>query len=133
MARTNRSPGIRTTWRRIRILVVMLACISGLAACQGQQYDVDLVMTPSTAGACEVPVAVDIHWDASRLGLKEAYLEFGSLGRPVQRWHTGDSRGSDRTGVWVTDGTTVTLKAMNGVVLAKRTFTTTVCPDKDWL
>lgn len=104
-----------------------------LAACQGQQYDVDLIMTPSTAGACEVPVAVEVHWDASRLGLKQAYLEFGSLGRGAQRWREEGSVGTAKTEAWVTDGTTVTLRSMNNVVLAKRTFTTTVCPDKDWL
>lgn len=78
-------------------------------------------------------MAVEVHWDASRLGLKQAYLEFGSLGRGAQRWREEGSVGTAKTEAWVTDGTTVTLRSMNNVVLAKRTFTTTVCPDKDWL
>jgi hypothetical protein len=113
--------------------MAVLGGVGLLAACQGQQYDVDLTMTPSSAGACDVPVAVDIRWDASRLGLQEAYLEFGSLGGPARLWYMGASKGAKRTEAWVSDGTTVTLKARNGVVLAKRTFTTTVCPGKEWL
>ena len=103
-----------------------------LAGCQGERYDVDLAMTPSSAGACELPVAVEVQWDVSRLGLDEAKLEFGSLGSTPQLWYAGPSRGSRKTGRWMDDGSTVTLKSKDGVVLAKRTFTTTVCPGKDW-
>ena len=130
MMRADACTGARRNCLRAT-LAVALAVL--LAACQGERYDVDLAMVPASAGACELPIAVDVQWDASRLGLEEAYLEFGSLGKPAQLWYMGASRGSQKTDKWVTDGSTVTLKSKNGVVLAKRTFTTTPCPGKGWL
>ncbi|WP_462080716.1 hypothetical protein [Luteimonas sp. RIT-PG2_3] len=90
-------------------------------------------MTPSTVSACELPVAVDVHWDASRLGLKRVVLEVHNVATKPRLWLSGESRGSQKTGAWAHDGFTVTLKAMNGVVLGRKTLTTERCPGKDWL
>ena len=112
--------------------VATVALSIGIASC-GRADDVELTMTPSRVSACEMPVAVEVQWDASMLGLSRVVLEVNNVGTRPRVWLSGESRGSQKTGTWAHDGFTVTLKAMNGVVLGRRTLTTERCPGKDWL
>lgn len=93
----------------------------------------ELELTPSTVSACHLPVATTVRWDVSGLGLTQARLEVNNIGRPPKLWMIGGSSGTAEAGAWAQDGYTVTLLSANGVVLARRTLTTEVCPGKEWL
>lgn len=111
---------------------LLLAALLPVAACSRTDA-VEFSMIPDKVSACEMPVAVEIHWDASALGLSRASVEVNNIAAKPRVWVVGDSRGSQKTGAWAHDGFTATLKSMNGVVLARRTLTTERCPGKDWL
>ncbi len=111
---------------------LLLAALLPVAACSRTDA-VEFSMNPEKVSACEMPVAVEIRWDATALGLKRAYVEVNNIAAKPRTWVAGESRGSEKTGVWAHDGFTATLKSMNGVVLARRTLTTERCPGKDWL
>ncbi len=111
---------------------LLVPALAGMTGACSREAAV-LVLSPARVSACAQPVALDVQWDATRLNLKRVKLEVNDIGRKPQTWHLAEARGQAQTGVWASDGFTVTLKAMNGVVLARRTLTTSPCPDKPWL
>jgi hypothetical protein len=91
------------------------------------------VLEPNVVSSCVQPVSTRVSWDVTPLGLEYAEVEVYNLGRQPKLWVTGTAKGEATAGAWAHDGYTVLLKSRNGVVLAKRTLTTTPCPGKDWL
>lgn len=102
-----------------------------LAGCRRDQVRFEL--EPAVASSCKQPVATRISWDVTPLGLTQVQVEVHNLGRQPKLWFVGAASGSEQAGAWAQDGYTVTLKAMNGVELARRTLTTAPCPGIDWL
>lgn len=114
------------------VVAALFAAIAALGGCNRtpQAY---FVLEPSVVSSCRQPVATRVHWDVSALGLEYAEVEIYNLGRQPKPWVAGAAKGEAVAGAWAHDGYTVLLKSRNGVVLAKRTLTTTPCPGKDWL
>lgn len=124
------SPDGARAWRAKVLAVAVGACL-GAGGCNRAQPKFELV--PSVVSSCTQPVATKVIWDVRPLGLKYAEVEVGNLGRVPKTWVSGGATATFEAGAWAHDGYTVTLKAMNGVVLARRTLTTTPCPGKGWL
>jgi len=99
-----------------------------LVACA--QERAQLQFDPAVVSACEIPVEVDVTWDASALGLEQVYLEVAELGLKPKLWVQSSAMNSQRTGKWISDGSTITLYAMDGTRLARRTLTTTPCENE---
>ena len=107
--------------------------LGGLLAGCGKAPQAEFVLEPSVVSACDLPVATRVRWDVSALGLKYAKVEVNNFARVPKDWVGGGVRGDYRAGPWANDGYTVTLKSLNGVVLARRTLATTPCEGKPWL
>ena len=112
------------------LLASMAACVA-VASCSREPVRFEL--EPHVVSSCHQPVATRVSWDVSSLGLKWVQIEVNNLGRRPKLWFVGGAKGSEQAGAWAHDGYTVTLKARNGVVLARRTLTTAPCPGIDWL
>jgi len=96
-----------------------------LTACQKSQAILEI--HPS-AGCIDSPkTALQVTWDVRPLGLAESSIEVNSLGYPPKLWIQEGAAGSKTTGVWAHDGFTVTLRTMDGKLLARRTFVHQVC------
>jgi len=96
-----------------------------LTACQQPQAILEI--HPS-AGCLDSPrVPLQVTWDVRPLGLEESSIEVNSLGYPAKLWIQEGAAGSKTTGAWADDGFTVTLRAMDGTLLARRTFVQQVC------
>jgi hypothetical protein len=117
--------------RRAFALLPLIAALGMTAGCRKQQIQFEL--NPAVVSSCKQPVAVRVDWDVAALGLKQVRVEVNNIGRQPKLWFVGGSSGSEQSGAWAHDGFTVTLKAMNGVELGRRTMITTPCPGKDWL
>lgn len=111
---------------RLRAGVAVLLACAAAAGCSRE--GVRLRLEPAVARACDLPVATHVSWDVAPLGLKYVDVEVANLGETPKLWIPGKSRGAATSGAWAQDGYTVTLKARNGVVLARRTLTTIPCP-----
>jgi hypothetical protein len=116
--------------RRSCSRTIGLCCLIALAGCS-QRPSAMLEIEPAVARRCDVPVPVTVSWDASPLGLAWAQIEVNGVGLKPKVWTAGPSKGSQQTGAWAEDGFTVTLRAMNGVELARRTLTTVSCGSND--
>jgi len=125
-----RESGDSLRFRAILLAGVALACCFALGCAREK---VHFVLEPSVVSACRQPVATQVSWDVSALGLKYATVEVNNLGRPPKPWVSGGKVETFRAGAWAYDGYTVTLKSLNGVVLARRTLTTAPCPGMSWL
>lgn len=123
MAMKTRNPA----WTHL--LVMGLAVLGGCTPEPALRFN----LIPAVVSACKQPVPVAVSWDVTPLGLKQVRVEVNNLGRPPKLWFVGESKGTEQGGAWAHDGFTVTFRAMNGVELAKRTLTTTPCPEIDWL
>ncbi len=117
--------------RNLLALTLSMAALGTMTACQRQEIHFE--MEPAVVSSCQQPVAVRVNWDVSALALKQVQVEVNNVGRQPKLWFVGTVNGSEETGPWAHDGFTVTLKAMNGVELGRRTLTTTPCPGIDWL
>ena len=109
-----------------------LALAAALLAGCGARPEAILVLEPSVVSACDLPAKTRVRWDVSALGLKQARVEVNNLARTPKLWVSGGARDVQEAGAWAWDGYTVTLKSMNGVVLARRTLTSTPCPGMAW-
>ena len=103
---------------------LLLACIAGV----GCSREAQLRLEPAVARDCDLPAATRVSWDVTGLGLNYVDIEVANLGEAPKFWIAGAAKGTETSGAWAQDGYTVTLKAKNGVVLARRTMTTTPCP-----
>lgn len=119
--------------RANRTHACLWAMVAALLASCGGRPQATFVLEPSVVSACDVPVKTRVHWDVSALGLKYAQVDVNNFARVPKNWVSGEARGSHEAGAWAYDGYTVTLKSMNGVVLARRTLTTIPCPEKPWM
>jgi len=109
------------------MVAVMLGMLLG--ACERAQ----LQIAPARVSACEVPVELEVSWDARSLGWEDVYLEAAAIGQKPKRWHEGESFGTRRTGKWIYGGWTVTLYAGDGTKLARRTLVTDPCDNEpEW-
>jgi hypothetical protein len=110
--------------------LLLVACLV-IPACGRRQVHFEL--QPGVASSCKQPIATRVVWDAAPLGVTQVQIWVNNLGRPPQLWLAGGGSGAHTTGAWARDGYTVTLKSIDGRMLARRTLTTTPCPGKDWL
>ena len=117
--------------RKTSVLMLLIVALGMVAGCQRPEIHFEL--EPAVVSSCKQPVAVRANWDVTALGLKRVRLEVNNIGRQPKVWAEGTTVGSEQTGAWAHDGFTVTLRAMNGVELGRRTLTTVPCPGKDWL
>ena len=117
--------------RQCGIVLVLLSFVA-VSACS-RSAKVRFELQPSVVSACTQPVATTVDWDVSGLGLQFVLIEVNNLGRQPKLWISGGPKGSASAGAWAHDGYSVTLKAKNGVVIAKRTLTTLPCPGMSWL
>jgi hypothetical protein len=114
------------------VMAVLLVAFLSVGGCKRAPH-AHFVLEPSVVSSCQQPVTTQVRWDVSALGLKYVEIQVQDLGRRPKTWMYGDAKGEARASEWAFDGYTVVLKSKNGVVLAKRTLTTTPCPGKDWL
>lgn len=114
-------------------LIPAMLSLAVLQGCQRDQQQVRLELIPAVVSSCKQPVEIAVAWDVSSLGLKQVWVEVNNLGRQPKLWFVGEAQGREKAGAWAHDGFTVTFKAMNGVVLGRRTLTTSPCPGIDWL
>ena len=105
---------------------VLVLIATGSSACQQSSRDV-LALHPSIVPECQTPVATQVSWDVSHLGLSKVSIEVNELGKRRKFWNVGGVRGTVSAPPWAHDGYTVTLVAGNGVVIARRTLVTTAC------
>ncbi|KAF1686611.1 hypothetical protein B1992_06780 [Pseudoxanthomonas broegbernensis] len=100
-----------------------------LLAAGCSRNDVLLEIQPAQVSECDLPVAVQVTWDASGRGLDLAQLEVHNPGRRPTLWIQNAAVGSAATGKWAMDGFTVTLRTREGRELARRSLTTTPCSE----
>ncbi|WP_162124152.1 hypothetical protein [Pseudoxanthomonas taiwanensis] len=119
---------MKVAWRA-GVGVVALVVAAGVAArLQMDPAPVRLELEPEQVRACETPTVTRVRWDATALrGEGGVRLEVNNLGRPPKLWVQGGKRGSAEAGKWAHDGYTVTLKALDGRVLARRTLASEPC------
>lgn len=115
----------------MRTLVLSALCMAALAGCHSTSAT--LTFTPAALKDCgdnkNAPVAIEVHWDATKAKLKrgvevrvsnvKASVRSGVFGGAHgTQWTTGGNIGSATTGVWVFPGTTFYLTdPSNGDVL----------------
>lgn len=116
-----------------RAAVTIVSIFTTLSCGCSRAPQVYFALEPSVVSACVQPVPTRVRWDVTPLGLEYAEIEVHDLGRQPKLWVVGVAKGEAIADAWANDGYTVLLKSRNGVVLAKRTMTTTPCPGKDWL
>ena len=122
------------TMRTHTIMFVLLTaaglCLA-LSACGLDRPKAHFRLEPNVVSACDLPVATRVIWDVTALGLKYVRFEVSELGGRPKHWMVGNAAGQLEAGAWADDGYTVTLKSMNGVVLARRTLTTIPCKETE--
>lgn len=114
------------------VMAALLAAFVSVSGCR-RAPQAHFVLEPSVVSSCQQPVATRVSWDVSALGLNYVEVQVHNLGRLPKDWTYGTAKGEASASNWAQDGYTVILKSKNGVVLARRTLTTTPCPGKDWL
>lgn len=110
--------------------VLLGAALSSGCAKQSKSQAL-LEIEPAVVRDCDLPTALGVRWDASALGLESTQLEVNNVGGRPKLWIRDHSVGEAHTGgTWAEDGFTVTLRAINGVELARRTLTSVPCKKK---
>jgi hypothetical protein len=115
------------TRRKALAFTLMVVAAGGAAKLQLDPAPVRLSMQPERVRTCETPVATVVEWDASALRIDGVELFVANLGRSPKLWTRGGARGIAETGAWAHEGYTVTLKTLDGRVLARRTLTAEPC------
>lgn len=115
-------------------LSIPLLCIVLLASCSQPASDVVLTLAPSAikdCGADTTPVALTVHWDASKAVPNHGKIKLWINGKPVDQgifsdyskgtlWRQGNAKGSATTGAWMYPGSRITVtNAANGAVLSR--------------
>jgi len=107
----------KITWALLLLMI--------LVACQKPQAILEI---HPAAGCIDSPtIPLQVTWDIRPLGLEASSIEVNSLGYPAKLWIREGAAGSKQTGAWADDGFTVTLRTMDGELLARRTFVHQVC------
>jgi len=99
--------------------------LTGLAACQKPQAILEI--DPSSGCMASPKVALQVTWDVRPLGLEESSIEVNSVGYPPKLWIREGASGTKETGAWAHDGFTVSLRSIDGKLLARRTFVHHAC------
>jgi len=115
---------------RPALAVCVVWAMLGGAACHHDKAQ--LSISPESMDLCSgkdvhSAVALDVSWDVRPLGLERARLEVNNFPEPAKLWALEGAVGSAKTGGWAHEGFTVTLRAMNGVELARRTYVIKEC------
>lgn len=89
----------------------------------------ELTLTPDRIDQCDSQnIEVQVSWYAPHHTTVNIYVS--RLGAPPQLWVSAGGRGTEKTGAWITDGSSVMVMDEHGRMLARRTMTSVDCgPD----
>lgn len=117
---------MRIEWTGRRKLIVT-AVVFAILIIAVDHLRVRFRVTPGRIEACEKsPIEADVAWLAQ--GTESVQIFIYGVGEKPKLWLRGGSRGSARTGEWITDGTTLLLTDIAGRPLARRTIEAAACP-----
>ena len=106
------------------LLLVAGALTLPLYMSRGIEFEVD----PQVFSNCDLPANVStVRWNVARESVQSVRVFVNSVNTPENLWASGEPQGEMKTGPWVADGLTFTLRDQAGEVLAKRTVQTTRC------
>jgi len=108
-----------------RRLMLAGCLLTGLAACQKPQAILEI--DPSSGCIDSPKTALQVTWDVRPLGLQESSIEVNTVGYPPKLWIMEGASGTKETGAWAHDGFTVSLRTVEGELLARRTFVQQQC------
>lgn len=114
---------------RMRLALLLLMCLPALAGCSHFGNDM-LQITPATFSDCQgANIVVHVKWDATSVVKSGGVRLFVyKAGRQPALWVQASAKGEADTGLWASDGWTVTLVDDHGKLLATRTLQSTACP-----
>lgn len=114
---------------RMRLALLVLMCLSTLTGCSHFGNDM-LQITPAAFSDCQgANIVVHVKWDATSVVKSGGVRLFVyKPGRQPALWVQASASGEADTGLWASDGWTVTLVDDHGKLLATRTLQSTACP-----
>lgn len=106
------------------LLLVAGALTLPLYMSRGVEFEVE----PQVFSNCDLPANEStVRWKVARENVQSVSVFVNAVNTPETLWASGEPQGEMRTGPWVADGLTFTLRDQTGEVLAKRTVQTTRC------
>lgn len=114
-------------WRVYLLLFVALA-----SGCDRVKFD----LTPQHFSECQGRrIIVHVNWHVPKRTADHINVYVNGVGLPETLWTSGGPNGEADTGKWMFDGSSLSLRDSDGVLLARRTVTTSPCrgpkPGKD--
>jgi hypothetical protein len=98
------------------------------AAFYFKSWGVQFEVSPQRFSSCDLPSNMsELNWSVKKSGVTSVAIFVNGMGEPESLWGPGELIGSRKTGAWVSDGLTFTLRDQSGNLLAKRTIDTTRC------
>lgn len=91
-------------------------------------WGVEFEVAPQRFSSCDQPAHIsNVRWSVTKKDVTAVSIFVNGIGEAETLWGPGELIGTRRTGAWVADGLTFTLRDQEGVVLARRTIDTTRC------
>ncbi|MFA5590050.1 MAG: hypothetical protein WDA70_04950 [Lysobacteraceae bacterium] len=114
---------VHVGWRICATVLIF----TSLLACDPRGERSLLLLEPAYLPDCSAPGVITVNWKADPRQNESVRLEVSRLGKPGKLWVIGPPEGSDATGPWVDDGTTISLLTHDGKLLARQTVTSEGC------